>query len=123
MRKLIFTITALVVLFPTGVSAQRVLTLDECREMAVEGDRSLQQARTKIEMAGYDRKIAFANYLPNVSGTGAYLHNPNDVSTPPPLYGTPVRQSTGYRKATSSRSWRTSRPTSRILPPRIRQAP
>ena len=80
MRKLIFTITALVVLFPTGVSAQRVLTLDECREMAVEGDRSLQQARTKIEMAGYDRKIAFANYLPNVSGTGAYLHNPNDVS-------------------------------------------
>lgn len=48
--------------------------------MAVENDKNLEQARTKVEMAGYDRKIAFANYLPNVSATGAYMYNPNDVS-------------------------------------------
>jgi outer membrane protein TolC len=80
MRKLLITMLAATILTSTGVMAQRVLTLEECREMAIESDRELQQARTQIEMAGYDRKIAFANYLPNVSGTGAYIHNPNDIS-------------------------------------------
>ncbi|MBR4757074.1 MAG: TolC family protein, partial [Bacteroidales bacterium] len=50
------------------------------RKMAIENDKALEQARTKVEMAGYDRKIALANYFPNISGTGAYLYNPNDVS-------------------------------------------
>ena len=80
MKTFLYTILALAVLTPTGAHAQRTLTLDECREMAVSNDRDLLQARTKVEMAGYDRKIAFANYLPNVSATGAYLYNPNDVS-------------------------------------------
>ena len=80
MKKYLLTILAIAALTPAGVSAQRILTLDECREMAVSNDRDLQQARTKVEMAGYDRKIALANYFPNVSATGAYLYNPNDIS-------------------------------------------
>jgi len=80
MKKTLITILTITVLSSTGAIAQRSLTLDECREMAVNSDRELQQAKTEIEMAGYDRKIAFANYLPNVSGTGAYLYNPNDIS-------------------------------------------
>ena len=78
-RQLIYTL-AVMAMIPSGVSAQRTLTLEECRQMAVGNDKELEQARTKVEMAGYDRKIAFANYLPNVSATGAYLYNPNDVS-------------------------------------------
>ena len=80
MKKAFITIIAITLMTSPWASAQRELTLQECRQMAVNADRELQQARTKIEMAGYDRKIAFANYLPNVSASGAYLHNPNDIS-------------------------------------------
>jgi len=64
-------------------AAQRTLTLEECREMAVEASRELDQARTQVEMAGYDRKIARANYFPNISATGAYLHNNRNLSLLP----------------------------------------
>ena len=48
--------------------------------MALKADKDLQQARTRIEMAGYDRKIALANYFPTVSATGAYLYNNRDIA-------------------------------------------
>ena len=71
---------AFLAIIPAGLNAQRTLTLEECREMAAGSNKTLQQAATKVEMAGYDRKIAFANYLPNISATGAYMYNPNDAS-------------------------------------------
>lgn len=82
MRKKIVTLSLSVMtaLLPLGMRAQQNLTLEQCRKMAVENSKVLQQARTSIEMAGYDRKIAQANYLPNVSATGAYLYNPDGVS-------------------------------------------
>lgn len=73
-------LTAAMVAAPAGLGAQQTLTLDQCREMAVSSNKALEQAGTKVEMAGYDRKIAFANYLPNISATGAYMYNPNDVA-------------------------------------------
>lgn len=82
MNKYIVKISTLValVLTPMTMSAQRTLTLEQCREMAVENNKALKQAETKVEMAGYDRKIAFANYLPNISATGAYIYNANDIA-------------------------------------------
>ena len=80
MKKLLITFLAATSISCTGALAQRVLTLEECREMATGSDKELEQAKTQVEMAGYDRKIARANYMPNVSATGAYLYNPNDVS-------------------------------------------
>ena len=56
------------------------LTLDDCRQMAVQQSKELSQARTQEEMAGYDRKIALANYFPSVSATGAYLYNNRDIA-------------------------------------------
>lgn len=60
--------------------AQQTLTLEECRRMALETDLGLRQARTRIEMAGIDRKTALANYFPNISATGAYIHNHDGVA-------------------------------------------
>ena len=79
LKKILYLLTMTAVI-PTVANAQQTLTLEQCREMAVQNDKNLEQARTKVEMAGYDRKIARANYFPNVSATGAYLYNPNDVS-------------------------------------------
>jgi len=61
-------------------TAQRTLTLEECRSLALENSRDLGQAATKVEMAGYDRKIALANYFPNISATGAYIYNSKNIS-------------------------------------------
>ena len=73
-------LSALVALLPLVASAQRTLTLEECRQMALSGNKSLEQARTQVEMAGYDRKAALANYFPNVSATGAYMYNDKEIS-------------------------------------------
>ena len=80
MKKTLITILAVAALSSTGAVAQRTLTLEECRQMAIGADRDLNQEQVKVQMAGYDRKIARANYFPNISASGAYLHNPNDIS-------------------------------------------
>ena len=56
------------------------LTLEDCRSMAVRSSKELDQARIECEMAGYDRKIALANYFPKVNATGAYVYNNRDVA-------------------------------------------
>lgn len=56
------------------------LTLEDCRQMAVQESKTLDQARIETEMAGYDRKIAMANYFPKISATGAYIYNNRDIA-------------------------------------------
>ncbi len=58
----------------------QALTLDDCRQMALQESKALDQARIETEMAGYDRKIAMANYFPKISATGAYVYNNRDVA-------------------------------------------
>ncbi len=79
MKKTVLVLALFLPVLPLTAQPQR-LTLDDCREMALEADKDLQQARTRIDMAGYDRKIALANYFPTVSATGAYLYNNRDIA-------------------------------------------
>lgn len=78
--KKVSIIIALTVLMPLSVMAQQTLTLEDCHAMAAEANKDLEMARQKVQMAGYDRKIARANYLPNVSVTGTYMYNSKNVS-------------------------------------------
>lgn len=80
MRRIFIPIIAATCILPLQMNAQQVLTLEECRQMAIESNKDLDQARTKVEMAGYDRKIARANYFPEISATGAYLYNNRNLS-------------------------------------------
>ena len=77
-QRLAILAAGLLALMPAA--AQQRLTLDDCREMALQASKDLEQARTQVEMAGYDRKIALANYFPNVSATGAYMYNNRDIA-------------------------------------------
>lgn len=56
------------------------LTIEDCRAMAVRSSNELDQARISVEMAGYDKKTAFANYFPNINVTGSYMYNNRDIS-------------------------------------------
>lgn len=71
-------ITAALCVLPTYAGAQQVLTLDECRQMAVENNNSLKMAQQKIKVAGYDRNIALANYFPKITATGTYMYTSRD---------------------------------------------
>ena len=79
MKRTVLLISLLLGALPLLAQPQR-LTLEDCREMALRSDRALEQARTSVEMAGYDRKIALANYFPSVSATGTYQYNNRDIA-------------------------------------------
>ncbi|MDL2252264.1 TolC family protein [Odoribacter sp. OttesenSCG-928-J03] len=71
---LLFCFTAILPL-----TAQRVLTLEECRELALENNRQLAISAENREKAGYDVKTYRANFLPKLSATGNYLFTTADV--------------------------------------------
>lgn len=68
------------VLSVVAASAQQRLTLDDCREMAVSSSRELKEEQTRLKMAGYDRKIALANYFPTINVTGTYMWNNKELT-------------------------------------------
>lgn len=65
-----------------GVSAQTVhsqnmtLSLNECRQRAIENNISLRNAITSVEVANETSREAFTNYFPSVSATG-FAYNAN----------------------------------------------
>ncbi len=66
---------------PTTQShAQRVLTLDECRAMALENNKQMQVSRVKQSIAENQRKSARTKYLPRVSALGAYEYTSRGIS-------------------------------------------
>lgn len=70
-RNISFALLILVI-FP--LQAQ-VLTLEKCRELALENNETIQKATIEVRQAKLDKQIALTNYLPKLSGsaTGAYL--------------------------------------------------
>lgn len=60
--------------------AQRVLTADSCRSLALEHNKELLIGREKIQAAHYQRKAAATHYLPSLSLTGTYVYNEKETS-------------------------------------------
>lgn len=59
--------------------AQRMLTLDECRRLALENNKKLKVAEEEVDKARYEMYASYANYLPKVSATGTYMHNSRNL--------------------------------------------
>ena len=73
------TLLTLLLLTTYPIAAQRVVTLQECRDMALENNKNLKISQEKVNMANYDKKIAWANYFPTVSAQGTYMHNEKQI--------------------------------------------
>ena len=73
-------ILGLMVLLPMTGVAQRLLTLDSCRAMALENNRQMGVARTKQEVNANLRKSARTKYLPQVNAIGGYEWMSKEVS-------------------------------------------
>ena len=75
--------TILLLAFVVTVScmhAQRMLTLEECRNLAIQNNKELQISGEKIKMADNEKKAAFTKYFPQLSATGAYMWNQKDIN-------------------------------------------
>jgi outer membrane protein TolC len=60
--------------------AQRVLTLDSCRALALRNNKQLQAARVKQDVAANTRKAARTNFLPKVDAIGGYELMSKEIS-------------------------------------------
>jgi len=62
------------------VSAQRLLTLDSCRAMALRNNKQMRISQVKQDVAANARKSARTKYLPHVSAIGTYEHASREIS-------------------------------------------
>ena len=75
--------TILLLTFVVTVScmhAQRMLTLEECRNLAIQNNKELQISGEKIKMADNEKKAAFTKYFPQLSANGAYMWDQKDIN-------------------------------------------
>lgn len=78
MKKLI--VLCLLIIGGSNAIAQQVFTLDSCRNMAINNNKQIRIANEKIKAAGYEKKSAFANYLPGFDAVGSYMYNSKEIS-------------------------------------------
>lgn len=64
----------------TAYGQQEVLTLQQCRALALENNKQLMMSRQAIDKAHYQNREAFAAYLPALDFTGGYAYNQKDLS-------------------------------------------
>ena len=62
------------------VGAQRLLTLDSCRQMALRNNKQIRISKVKQEVAENVRRSARTKYLPHVSAIGTYEHTSKEIS-------------------------------------------
>ena len=61
-------------------SAQQTLTLEECRNLAIQNNKELQISGQKVKAADEERKAAFTKYFPQLSAMGGYMWNQKDIN-------------------------------------------
>ena len=59
---------------------QIALTLDSCRALAMENNKSYSSVKRKLRLLIIKNKAAFTNYLPKLSATGTYIRNQKEIS-------------------------------------------
>lgn len=62
------------------VQAQKVLQLEDCRQMALAHNKSVQMAQETVKAAKQLKEAAFTQFLPNFSANGAYTRNEKSIS-------------------------------------------
>lgn len=75
-----FIVSVLLLVTVCTAEAQQMLTLDSCRALAMANNKELLISREKIEAARHQKKAAFANYLPAIDATGAYIRTQKEIS-------------------------------------------
>lgn len=66
---------------PTDIPAEgSVMSLEQCRQLALTNNKNLRRSAQQIKVAGYEKDQAFAAYLPAIDFAGGYMYNQKGVS-------------------------------------------
>lgn len=80
LRRIIsFIILATTITFYAPLHAQQVLSLEECRTLAIENNKKLKIATEQERKAFYDKRAALMQYFPKLSASATYLHFSDDL--------------------------------------------
>ena len=60
--------------------SQHILSLDSCRNLAIQNNKELRIAQEKINAAHYNKKAAFTNYLPKFDIMATYMRTQKEIS-------------------------------------------
>ena len=63
-----------------AVAEGSVLTLEQCRDLALDNNKNLRRGAEDVKAAGYQKKEAFAAYLPAIDFAGGYMYNQKELS-------------------------------------------
>jgi len=61
-------------------NSQQTLTLEECRNLAIQNNKELQMSGEKVKAANEEKKAAFTKYFPQLSAMGGYMWNQKDIN-------------------------------------------
>lgn len=61
------------------IAGQEQLTLDDCRALALQHNKSLQMAALEKQKVGYERQVAKSNYLPKLDFVGTYQRTSKSI--------------------------------------------
>jgi len=78
MKKELLFVFALIV--SIQLYSQKVLQLEDCRQMALTHNKSLKMAQESVNAARELKKAAFTQFLPNFSANGTYARNQKNLS-------------------------------------------
>lgn len=78
-KKSIRAILFLICIFTTNAYAQQMLSLEQCRQLAIENNKALKIATEKERIAYYEKKDALTKFFPDISFVGGYLHNEKNL--------------------------------------------
>lgn len=67
-------------LYSCLLAAQNVYTLEDCRKMALDNNKSNKIAQAESTKAEYERKAAVTKFFPDLSIKGAYVRNGDELS-------------------------------------------
>jgi outer membrane protein TolC len=78
MKKDVLIIIAIVT--STQMFSQKILQLEDCRQMALAHNKSVQMAQQTVKAATQLKEAALTQFLPNFSANGAYTWNQKNIS-------------------------------------------
>lgn len=73
----------LMILLLAGMNAvygQSVMSLEECRRLAMENNKKLKMADEQIKSAQAKKQEAFTKYLPGIDAMGTYMRNQKEIN-------------------------------------------
>lgn len=83
MNRKSFGLILLLFFLATDIFSQKYLNLQDCRDLAIENNKSLKQASEQEKTAYYQKKDALTKFFPELSFQGAYFRNGKNLNLIP----------------------------------------